>query len=199
MKKITVAASAMALVMVLAMVSWASASGWKIDTDHSAANFSIPHMAISKVKGSFDNVAGKLEFHDSGPSPFSLELEIDPASIDTGVTKRDEHLRSPDFFDVKQYPKIRFVSEEVVATGNGTYQVKGALTMHGVSKQITVSLEGLDLEVVDPWGNVRKGAQISTDINRKDFGIVYNAVLESGNLLIGEVAAVNVDLEFIQN
>lgn len=195
MKKISVAA----ISFVFTMVSWASASNWKIDSDHSAANFSIQHMAISKVKGSFDKISGTLEFHESGPNPFSLELTIDPVSIDTGVTKRDDHLKSADFFDVNQFPTITFVSEKIVASGNGSYQVEGALSMHGVSKKVTVSLEGLDLEEKDPWGNVRKGAQITGGISRKDFGIVYNAVLESGNLLIGDVADVNVDLQFIKN
>lgn len=190
-------ASAISLVFV--MTSWASAAGWKVDTDHSAANFSIHHMAISKVKGAFDNVTGSLEFHENGPNPFSLELTIDPVSINTGVAKRDDHLRSKDFFDVEQYPAITFVSEKVVSTGDGTYQVEGSLTMHGVSKKITVSLEGLGLEETDPWGNVRKGALVTAGINRKDFGIVYNAVLESGNLLIGEVANVQADLQFIKN
>jgi len=195
MKKIIV----VAISAVFALVTGASATTWTIDTDHSAANFSIQHMAISKVKGTFSKVSGKIEFHESGPNPFSLEITIDPVSIDTGVTKRDEHLRSPDFFDVQQYPNINFTSQKVVPSADGTYQVEGKLTMHGVSKDVTVALEGLATEVKDPWGNTRKGAQITGGINRKDFGIVYNAVLESGNLLIGEKAEVSVDLEFIKN
>ena len=194
MKKIIVAAT----LAVFAMTTAAFATSWEIDTAHSSANFAIQHMAISKVKGSFDKVSGKIEFHESGSNPFSLEIKIDPASVDTGVTKRDDHLRSADFFDVKQYQSINFTSKKVVPTENGKYQVQGTLTMHGVSKDITIDLEGLGVEVKDPWGNVRKGAQITTDINRKDFGIVYNSVLESGNLLIGETADVNVDLEFIK-
>ena len=195
MKKIIVAA----ISIVLVMATGAFASSWKIDTDHSSANFSIQHMAISKVKGTFDNVSGTIEFHESGPNPFSLEINIDPVTINTGVPKRDAHLKSPDFFDVKQYPNINFVSEKIVATANGNYEVEGLLTMHGVSRSIKIELNGLIQEVKDPWGNVRKGAQITGDVNRKDFGIVYNAILESGNLLIGETANVNVDLEFIKD
>lgn len=194
MKKITLAA----ITILFAMASFASASNWKVDTDHSSANFSIKHMAISKVKGSFDKISGTLELHESGPNPFTLELTIDPASIDTGVSKRDDHLKSADFFDVNTYPTMSFVSEKVVATGNGNYQVEGALTMHGVIKKITVSVEGLSGEVKDPWGNTRKGGQVTGIINRKDFGLEYNAVLESGSLLIGEIADVSVDLEFIK-
>lgn len=186
------------LIAVLTISTWVSASTWTIDTDHSAANFSIQHMAISKVKGAFDTVTGKIEFHESGSTPFSLQIEIDPSSIDTGVTKRDEHLRSADFFEVKKYPTINFSSEKVTETKKGIYLVEGTLAMHGVNKVITISLKGLETEIKDPWGNIRKGAQITGNINRKDFGIVYNAVLESGNLLIGETAEIIVDLEFIK-
>lgn len=188
-----------AISVLFAMTAGASAATWTIDTDHSAANFSIQHMAISKVRGDFGKVSGKVVFDESGSTPFSIEITIDPASIDTGVAKRDEHLRSADFFDVSQYPTISFVSEKVVPTGEDKYQVEGTLTMHGVSKSVTVDLEGLAGEAKDPWGNLRKGAQITGGINRKDFGIVYNAVLDGGNLLIGETAEVSVDLEFIKN
>ena len=140
----------------------------------------------------------RIEFHESASNPFSLKIKIDPASVDTGVTKRDDHLRSVDVFDIKQYQSINFISKKVVPTENGKYQVEGTLTMHGVSKDISIDLEGLGIEVKDPWGNLRKGAQGTADINRKDFGIVYNSVLESGNLLIGETADVSVDLQFIK-
>lgn len=183
---------------ILAMASTALGSTWTIDTDHSAANFSIEHMAIAKVKGAFSEIKGKVELPESGDKPVSLEISIDPASISTGVTKRDDHLKSPDFFDVKQFPSMTFVTEKVVASGEDAYQLVGTLTMHGVSKSVTVSLEGLVGEAKDPWGNTRKGAQITGKINRKDFGIVYNAVLENGNFMIGEELDIIVDLEFIR-
>ncbi len=194
MKKVIIAA----ISILFAMTTSALGAVWEIDTDHSAAHFSIQHMAISKVKGTFDQVSGKLEFHESGPSPFTLEIVIDTVSIDTGVEKRDSHLRSADFFDVKKYPSINFISKKVTPVGNGTYEVEGKLTMHGVSKNIKIALEGLEQQVKDPWGNIRKGAQVTADINRKDFGIVYNAVLESGNMLIGKTADVSMDIEFIK-
>ncbi len=195
MKKLIV----MAIGILFALTSNSIAEGWKIDTDHSAANFSIKHMAISKVKGNFSNVSGEVTFHDSKTNPFSLELTIVAASIDTGVEKRDAHLKSPDFFDVNKYPTINFVSKKVTSTGQGVYEVLGDLTMHGVTKELSVTLEGLEGEAKDPWGNIRKGAQITGKINRKDYGIVYNAVLESGNFLIAETADVSVDLEILRN
>lgn len=155
-------------------------------------------MAIAKVKGAFSEIKGKVELPESGDKPVSLEISIDPASISTGVTKRDDHLKSPDFFDVKQFPSMTFVTEKVVASGEDAYQLVGTLTMHGVSKSVTVSLEGLAGETKDPWGNTRKGAQITGKINRKDFGIVYNAVLENGNFMIGDELDIIVDLEFIR-
>lgn len=184
--------------LLLAMVTGAVGSTWTIDTDHSAANFTIKHMAISKVKGNFNNVSGSVVFHDSGPNPFSIDMTIDPASIDTGVNKRDDHLKSPDFFDINKYPSIHFVSKKVVPAGQGKYQVIGTLTMHGVTHNITVALEGLEGEVKDPWGNIRKGGQITGEVNRKDFGMEYNSVLETGNLLIGEIADVTLDFELIK-
>lgn len=183
---------------ILAMASTALGSTWSIDTDHSAANFSIAHMAISKVNGSFSAIEGKVEFPESGEKPFTLEISIDPASINTGVAKRDDHLKSPDFFDVTKFPSMTFVTEKVVASGKNTYQLFGTLTMHGVSKSVTVSLEGLSGEAKDPWGNTRKGAKITGKINRKDFGIVYNSVLDNGNFMIGEDVDIIVDLEFIK-
>lgn len=182
----------------LTMATGAFGATWSIDTDHSAANFSIKHMAIAKVKGGFAAVTGGLAFNEDGTTPSTLEITIDPASIDTGVTKRDNHLKSADFFDVEKYPTIHFVSTEIRPAGDNNYELTGTLTMHGVSNSVTVNLEGLGGEVKDPWGNIRKGAQITGKINRKDFGIVYNAVLEGGNLLIGEKADISVDLEFIR-
>jgi len=184
--------------VILAMSSTAMATTWKIDPDHSAANFSIDHMAIAKVKGAFSDVQGSVEIPESGDNPFSLEIFIDPASISTSVTKRDDHLKSPDFFDVKQFPSMSFVTEKVVAKGNDMYQLIGNLTMHGVSKSVTVDLTGLAGDAKDPWGNTKKGAQITGKINRKDFSIVYNAVLDNGNFIIGDDVDIIVDLEFIK-
>ena len=194
MKKIMI----LTMGLLLALVTGAAGSTWTIDTDHSAANFSIKHMAISKVKGSFSNVSGKVVFHDAGPNPFSIDLAIDPASIDTGVKKRDDHLKSPDFFDIIKYPSIRFVSKKAVPAGKGKYQVTGALTMHGVTNNIIVAIEGLDYEAKDPWGNLRKGGQLTGEVSRKDFGMEYNALLETGNLLIGEQADITLDFELIK-
>ena len=182
-----------------ALTSSTIAATWKIDPDHSEANFGIKHMAISKVKGSFSNVTGKVTFNNSKTNPFLLEITIESASIDTGVEKRDTHLKSPDFFNVNKYPAIHFISKKVTSIRQGIYEIIGDLSMHGVTKELALTLEGLEGEVKDPWGNLRKGAHITGKINRKDYGIVYNVVLESGNILIGETADISVDLELLKN
>lgn len=179
------------------MATSVTAATWNIDPDHSAANFSIKHMTIAHVAGSFPAVSGNVVFNDSGANPFTLTVDIDPASISTGVAKRDGHLKSPDFFDVEKYPKMGFVSEKVVEKADGVYEVTGILTMRGVAKPVTVKLTGLEDDVKDPWGNIRKGAQITGVIDRTEFGIAYNAVLETGAKMIGETTNIVVDLEFI--
>lgn len=186
---------------LLAAFAWTSAvfaSTWNVDPDHSSANFAIEHMAVSRVTGSFGGISGTLEFDASNTQPRSVDITIDVSSIDTGVTKRDEHLKSPDFFDVAKYPVMTFKSDKIVPKGKERYAVTGTLTLHGVSKAITVHVEGLTAQEKDPWGNIRKGAHVKAKLNRKDFGMEYNAVLESGNLLIGETADIFIDLEFIK-
>ncbi len=174
------------------------AQTWTVDPAHTSADFSIQHMAISRVTGSFNQVTGRLVFDKEGKHPESVDISIDVASIDTGVDQRDEHLKSPDFFDVKTYPTITYTSKEIIPQGEGRYKVIGILNMHGVSKAVTLAVEGLVGNEKDPWGNTRKGAHVTAELNRKDFGIVYNAVLESGNVMIGETVDIVINLEFIK-
>nr|WP_320191360.1 YceI family protein [uncultured Desulfobacter sp.] len=174
------------------------AQTWTVDPAHTSADFSIEHMAISRVTGSFNQVTGQLIFDTEGRHPQSVKISIDVSSIDTGVDKRDEHLKSPDFFDVKTYPTMTYTSENITPQGEGRYKVVGTLNMHGVSKQVTLAVNGLVSHEKDPWGNTRKGAHVTAELNRKDFGIVYNAVLESGNLMIGETVDIVINLEFIK-
>ncbi|WP_321495137.1 YceI family protein [uncultured Desulfobacter sp.] len=174
------------------------AQTWNVDPAHTSADFSIAHMAISRVTGSFSQVTGQLVFDKEGNHPESVDISIDVASIDTGVDQRNEHLKSPDFFDVKKYPTMTYTSKSIISQGKGHYRVQGILTMHGVSKPVTLAVEGLVSNEKDPWGNTRKGAHVTAELNRKDFGIVYNAVLESGNLMIGETVDIVINLEFIK-
>ena len=186
------------IIAFIALTTPALAQTWAVDPAHTSADFSIQHMAISRVTGSFSQVTGQLVFDKDGRHPESVDITIDVASINTGVDKRDEHLKSPDFFDVKTYPAMTYTSQNIIPQGDGHYKVVGTLTLHGVSKTVELAVEGLVANEKDPWGNIRKGAQVTAELNRKDFGIVYNQILESGNLMIGETVDIVINLEFLK-
>ncbi len=181
-----------------ALTATAFAQTWTVDPNHTSADFSIQHMAISRVTGSFNKVTGHIIFDKDGRHPKSVDITIDVNSIDTGVDKRDAHLKSPDFFDVKKYPTMTYTSETIIPQGEGRYKVIGTLTLHGVSKTVELAVEGLAANEKDPWGNTRKGAHVTAQLNRKDFGIVFNVVLESGNLMVGNTVDIVINLEFLK-
>ncbi len=185
------------IVALATLATSVSAQTWTVDPAHTSADFSIEHMAISRVTGSFNQVTGQLVFDKEGRHPQSVDITIDVNSIDTGVDQRDTHLKSPDFFDAEKYPTMTYTSNKIIPQGDGRYKVVGTLNLHGVSKTVTLAVEGLVNNEKDPWGNTRKGAHVTAVLNRKDFGIVYNAVLESGNLLIGETVDIVINIEFI--
>lgn len=178
--------------------SIAKASDWQIDPDHSAAHFKVRHMMIADVRGSFPDVQGVALIDDKDITRSSINVTINAASIATGVEKRDGHLRSADFFDVDKYPELTFKSKQVKeATGNNL-KVVGDLTIHGVTKEVELLVSGPSNEAKDPWGNTRKGAKATIQINRKDFEIVWNATLDSGGLMIGDDVDITIDLELIK-
>jgi len=170
---------------------------WEMDPAHSSASFSIRHMMIAKVHGGFTKLSGQLRFDRNEPTKGSVEAVIDASSIDTREPKRDEHLRSADFFDVQKYPTLTFKSREVFPEKDG-YQVVGDLTMHGVTKEVTLEVEGLDAEIKDPWGNLKIAATATTKIKRKDFGLNWNAALEAGGVLVGDDVTITLDIQFIK-
>jgi polyisoprenoid-binding protein YceI len=176
-------------------VSPNSVTSWEIDPAHSSANFSIRHMMIAKVHGGFTKLAGKLRLDRNDLANSEIEATIDAASIDTREAKRDEHLRSADFFDVEKYPSITFQSKSF-AEGDAALEVVGDLTIHGVTKEVTLEIEGLDSEMKDPWGNTKIGASATTKIKRKDFGLNWNAALEAGGVLVGDDVTISLDIQF---
>jgi polyisoprenoid-binding protein YceI len=171
---------------------------YDIDPAHSSAHFSVRHMMISNVKGEFTKVSGTVTFSPDNPAGSRVEAVIEAASLRTGDEQRDAHLRSADFFDVANFPELRFTSNSVEPHGDGEYLVKGALTIHGVGKEVTLRVEGPTGEVKDPWGNVRAGAAATTKIHRKDFGMVFNAPLEAGGVLVGEEVSISLEVELIR-
>lgn len=174
------------------------AATWQIDPDHSSFQFKVRHLMVSNVKGDFTKVKGAVTMDDKDVSNLNVQLVIDAASVNTGHAKRDEHLRAVDFFDVAKYPTITFVSKKVIKAGPDRLQVIGDLTLHGVTKEITVDVEGPTSEIKDPWGNFRRGATATTKINRKDFGLTWNRVLETGGVVVGEDVDIFIEIELIK-
>src|SRR5579884_3632091 len=151
---------------------------YQIDPQHSSAQFKVRHMMIANVKGEFDKVSGTVDFDPANPTASKVEAVVDVASISTRETDRDNHLKSPDFFDVANYPTITFKSTSITQAGGGEYKINGDLTIHGVTKPVTLSVEEVTDEVKDPWGFARRGATATAKINRKDFGMTFNMPLD---------------------
>jgi polyisoprenoid-binding protein YceI len=170
---------------------------WNIDPSHSTAEFSVRHMMITNVKGRFGKLEGTVEYDPAHPELSKFEATIDAASIDTRDEKRDAHLRSADFFDVENHPKLTFTSREVKKTEDG-FTAVGDLTMRGVTKPITLEIEGPTEPTKDPWGNTRIGASAHAKINRKDWGLNWNAALEAGGVLVGETVKINLEVSLVQ-
>ena len=158
---------------------------YNLDPSHSRVGFVARHAMVTKVRGSFNDVKGSGFFDADNPSASKIELEIEAKSIDTRNSDRDNHLRSNDFFDMDTYPKITFTSTSISKTGADTYQVVGDLTIKGVTKSIDFEVE-LSGPVKDPWGNTRVGLEGRTEVNRKDWGITWNAPLEAGGILVSD-------------
>jgi polyisoprenoid-binding protein YceI len=152
---------------------------------------------VSNVRGEFSGIAGSVVFDSGAPENSRVEARIDATTIHTRDEQRDTHLKSADFLDVEKYPAITFVSKKV-AGGDGEWKVTGDLTIHGVTKEVALDVEGLAPEAKDPWGNVKSGATATAKINRKDFGLVWNVALETGGVLVGEEIAITLELELLR-
>lgn len=183
------------LAAVLAVPSFAFAATYEIDSAHSGAHFTVRHLMVSNVRGEFGKVTGTVNIDEKDITKSSVEASIDVSTINTREPKRDEHLKSADFFDVEKYPTITFKSKKVAKAGAGKLKVTGDLTMHGVTKEVVLDVEGPAKEAKDPWGNIRSGATATTKLNRKDFGLGWNQALETGGVMVGEEVAVTIDLE----
>src|SRR6266446_2045426 len=186
------------LAAALSLPANAATSTWQIDPNHSAAQFAVRHLAISTVRGAFTKVSGTVQFDDKDITKSSVDVTIDTASVDTRVEARDKDLRSDHFFDVEKYPTITFKSTKVEQVEAGKLKVTGDLTIHGVTKQAVLDVEGPTAPVKDPWGNQRAAANATTKINRQDFGVKWNATMDGGGLVVGDDVAITIDLEMVQ-
>ncbi len=188
-----------AVCLTLALPALSSATTWNIDPDHSNVGFKVRHLMISNVSGRFEKYSGTVDIDDKNITKSKVQVSIDTNSINTNVQKRDEHLRSADFFDVAKYPTMTFVSKKVAKAGGNKLKVTGDLTLHGITRSVVLDVEGPTKESKDPWGNIRKGATATTKINRSDYGLVWNAALETGGVVVGDEITINLEIEMIKS
>ena len=166
-----------------------------IDPSHSTAGFKVRHLMVSNVRGEFSGVAGTVLFDAEDSANSKVEAAIDATTIQTRDSQRDQHLNSADFFDVEKFPKITFISKKVVPVGDAEWRVVGDLTIHGVTREVDLDVEGPTPEVKDPWGNIKIGATATTKLDRRDFGLVFNMALEAGGVMVGDEVAIELELE----
>lgn len=198
MSRLLATLAAAALTVGVPTLSMAAPAEFSIDSAHSSAHFKVRHMMVSTVRGEFSNLKGKVNYDSKAPEKIAIEATIDATTISTREEKRDAHLKSADFFEVEKHPTITFKSKSAKAAGKGKLNVTGDLTMRGVTKEVVLAVEGLDQEVQDPWGNTRIGATGTTKVNRKDFGLNWNQVLEAGGVVVGDEVEISVDVELIK-
>jgi polyisoprenoid-binding protein YceI len=173
-------------------------STWNIDPVHSVAEFKVKHMMITNVRGQFTVAKGVLTRDETDLANSHVEATIDAASINTRDEQRDAHLKSADFFDVEKFPTLDFNSTKTTRAGAGELAVEGDLTIHGVTRKVVFKVEGPSAPGKDPWGNTRIGLSATTKINRKDFGLMWNAALETGGILVGDEVTLTLDVQFIK-
>jgi polyisoprenoid-binding protein YceI len=170
---------------------------WKIDPAHSSAQFVVRHMMITNVRGGFNGMQGTVVYDPGDLSSSSVDVTIDKNSLSTGDATRDTHVKSADFLDVEKYPTITFKSKKITKDGDGL-KVTGDLTIHGVTKEVALNVEGPTEEQKDPYGNIRVGASATTKIKRSDFGLTWNTVLETGGIMLGDDLKLELDVSLIK-
>src|SRR3984885_30929 len=176
----------------------ATTTTWNIDPAHSSAEFKVKHMMISHVKGHFAKVTGTLSLDESNLAKSRVEALIETASLETRDAQRDAHLKSPDFFDAEKFPTLAFKSSHISIVRDGELAVEGDLPIRGATPKATFSVEGPTPPAKDPWGNTRVAVSATTKINRKDFGLTWNAALETGGILVGDEVMITLDVQFIK-
>ena len=189
---------AFAIVLLAAVAAGPAAaaeSTWEIDPAHSSVQFSVRHMMVSNVRGEFRKVSGTVQGDETDPTQAKVEATIDTTSIDTRNEKRDGHLKSADFLDTEKFPTMTFKSKKIEKTDDHRYRVTGDLTLHGVTREVTLDVEGPSAAVKDPMGNVRVGATATAKINRQDFGITWSKSLDGGGVMVGDDIGVTIDVE----
>ncbi len=189
--------AAMGAMLLLSAGAFAQSAEWTIDPNHSTAQFTVRHMGISNVTGSFTKVSGTATIDDSDLTKSQVQASIDVNSVDTRVEARDKDLRSPNFFDVAKYPTIEFKSTKIVKNGD-KLQLIGDLTIHGTTRSVTLDVDGPTAANTDPYGNLRRGLSASTTINRQDYGLRWNNRMGTGEAIVGDIVKIQIDAELIR-
>lgn len=185
-------------ISIVALQTAAIAGTWEIESSHSTAKFKIRHLGISNVYGQVTGMKGTFDCkNDQDPTTCAIQTTLDVSTIATADAKRDEHLKKEDFLDVAKFPTIEFKSTKVTKAGGGKFSIVGDMTLHGVTKPITIKNAEFTPTVKDPWGNTRRGFSGTTSINRKDYGITWNKTLDNGGLAIGETVEINLEAELL--
>ncbi len=186
-----------AAVLCLAAPGLLHAAPWEFDPAHTGVHFKVQHLMVSSVRGEFEKISGKIVYDEADVTKSTADITIDAASVNTRVAKRDEDLRSPNFLDVAKYPTIAFKSKRVEKAGNGTLKMTGDLTIRDVTRPVTFDVE-FDGRVLDPWGKDRAGFTASARINRKDFGVNWNGLIEAGGVVVSDAVKITLHIEVVK-
>jgi polyisoprenoid-binding protein YceI len=186
------------LAATVSLPAGAATSEWKIDPQHSSAQFSVRHMGISTVRGAFSKVNGTILLDDKDVTKSTVDVSIDVTTVDTREPARDNDLRSDKFFDVAHFPSMTFKSKKVEQVAPGKLKVTGDLTIRGATKEVVLDVEGPTAPMKDPWGLTRAAATATTKINRQDFGVKWNATLDNGGVVVGDDVNITIDTEMVK-
>ncbi len=181
----------------LSMTAKAELPTWGMDLVHSSVGFIVRHLVVTKVRGKFTRWTGTIRMDENDLTRTQVDVSIEPASVDTGVEQRDNHLRSADFFDAEKYPTMAFKSSRVEKTKDGSLLLHGNLTLHGVTRPVELEVEYAGTQK-DPWGGLRAGFSARGSVNRKDFGLTYNQILETGGVAVGEKVDIDIEIEAVK-
>jgi polyisoprenoid-binding protein YceI len=191
-------AAAAVLTAALSLPALGTATTWKVDPQHTSAQFAVKHLMISTVRGEFHGVNGTVNWDDKDVTKSTVDITIDATTVDTREPQRDGHLKSPDFFDVAKFPTMTFKSTKIEQVSAGKLKVTGDLTIHGVTKEVVLNVEGPTAAIKDPWGNPRTAISATAKVNRQDFGVKWNKSLDGGGVVVSDEVNITIDLEMVQ-
>jgi len=190
--------TAIAAAALLALPAAAAPSQWAIDSRHSSAQFAVKHLMISTVRGQFHGITGTINWDDKDITKSTVDVSIDTNTVDTQEPNRDKDLKSENFFDVAKYPTMTFKSKKIEQVSAGKLKVTGDLTMHGVTKEVTLDVEGPTAPIKDPWGNTRVALNATGTVNRQDFGVKWNKNLDGGGVMVSDNVNITIDAELVK-